>query len=77
MTNIPGYDRLSRIYESSKSAVIRAFRQNDTQLVVLKILQNEYPSFEELNQYRQEYEIISSLNRSELPGVIQAYGIEE
>ena len=73
MSNIPGYDRLLKVYESLKSAVFRASRQDDTQPVVLKVLKNEYPSFEELTQYKQEYEITRNLNHSGTLGIIGVY----
>ena len=76
MTSITGYSQLEEIYQSSNSIVYRAIRNNDQLPVVLKIMNKEFPSIDELTRYRQEYEITKSLNLSSTPGVIEVYGLE-
>jgi PAS domain S-box-containing protein len=64
----------SKIYESSKSLVYRGIRTQDEQAIVVKLLKQDYPSPQELTCYRQEYEIIRSLN---LEGVVKAYSQQD
>jgi predicted ATPase/serine phosphatase RsbU (regulator of sigma subunit)/tRNA A-37 threonylcarbamoyl transferase component Bud32 len=74
MINIDGYQIKTLIYESVYSIVYRGIRQQDNQPIILKMLQQDDPSPQERTRYRQEYEIIRTLN---LDGVIKAYGLEE
>ncbi len=73
MITIPGYQIRENIYKSGNSLVYRALRDSDDQPVIIKVLQQEYPSPQELGRYRQEYEMISTL---EVEGVIRAYSLE-
>ncbi len=66
----PGYQKVSLIYESTKSIVYRCVRQTDQTPVIHKVLRVDYPTDEEQNRYKQEYEILRSLN---LEGVIKVY----
>ncbi len=73
MLTLPGYQILVKIYESANSEVYRGIREADSQLVILKLLTEDYPTPAELTRYKQEYKITRSLN---LEGVIKAYGLE-
>jgi predicted ATPase/signal transduction histidine kinase/tRNA A-37 threonylcarbamoyl transferase component Bud32 len=73
MMTFHGYQILTQIYESLNSRVYRGIREQDNQSVILKVLQEDYPTPQELTRYKQEYEIIRNLN---LDGVIKAYGLE-
>ena len=70
MVALPGFTLNDTLYESSASLVYRGMRQADDLPVVLKVLRQDYPIPEEINRYRQEYEILQSLS---VPGVIRAY----
>lgn len=59
---IPGYQISSQIYAGSKSRVYRATREQDTLTVIIKVLTSEYPSFNELLQFRNQYTISKNLN---------------
>ena len=72
MISLAGYQELSLIYESANSEVYRGLR-HDRQSVILKLLKQDYPDPAKLIRYRQEYEILSSLN---LGGVVGVYGLE-
>ncbi len=69
------YKSLTKIYESVNSIVYRGKRIKDDKPVILKILKEDYPTSDELNRYRQEYDIIRRL--SHLNGVVNAYYIEK
>lgn len=74
MLKIDGYQILTQIYNSAKSEVYRAIRQSDDQRVILKVLKQDYPTASELTRYKQEYELIRTLNQD---GVIKAYSLEK
>ena len=69
---VAGYEVIAKLHESSRSLVYRG-QSDDQRSSILKVMQAEYPSLEELGRYRLEYEIINRLN---LAGVAQAYGLE-
>ncbi len=77
MITVPGYDGLTTLYEGPDSVVCRAVRIKDGRPVVLKALKKEFPTLEEITRYKREYEITHALNRSDVQGVIEAYGLEE
>lgn len=70
MLTIPGYKILQTINETSNSCVYRGVRLSDQKTVILKVLQQDYPTPSELSRYRQEYKIIRQLSS---PGVIKVY----
>jgi predicted ATPase/signal transduction histidine kinase/CheY-like chemotaxis protein len=73
MNAIAGCQTLDKLYESSNSLVYRAIRDQDDQPIILKLLKQDYPTLSELTRYKQEYELICSLN---LDGVIKAYDLQ-
>ncbi|MEM9138000.1 MAG: serine/threonine-protein kinase PknK, partial [Cyanobacteria bacterium P01_F01_bin.42] len=66
---IPGFALVALIYSSSKTLVYRAVAQESGQSVVIKLLQGEFPRFQDLVQLQNEYAIAKSLNH---PGIVQA-----
>jgi predicted ATPase/signal transduction histidine kinase len=70
---LTGYQTLAPLYSGTRTLVYRAFRTNDKQLVVIKVLRSKYPSFSELVQFRNQYTIAKNLN---LPGIIETYSLE-
>ncbi|MCY7381992.1 MAG: serine/threonine-protein kinase PknK [Microcoleus sp. CAN_BIN18] len=65
---IPGYRILDRIYNGSRTQVYRALSQSDQKPVVIKILLSEYPTFNELVQFRNQYTITKNLD---LTGIVK------
>lgn len=74
MIALSGYQFGELIHESSSSIVYRARRRADNQPVILKILQEAYPSPEKIAAFKNEYQIMTSLD---LRGVIKAYALEK
>jgi predicted ATPase/signal transduction histidine kinase len=70
---IQNYQIIETVYSGTRTLVYRAFRTSDQQPVAIKVLRNEYPSFSELVQFRNQYTIAKNLN---LPGIIQTYSLE-
>ncbi|WP_086762564.1 ATP-binding sensor histidine kinase [Nostoc sp. 106C] len=64
-----GYQIIEQLY----STVYRGIRDVDRQPVIIKYLNRDYPTFSELLQFRNQYEIAKNLN---LPGVVQPYSLE-
>jgi len=74
MIALPGYQILTQIYESANSLVYRGLRNQDNKAVILKVLNQDYPTPEKITRYKQEYEITRNLN---LDGVVKAYTLEK
>jgi serine/threonine protein kinase len=73
MINLPNYQIISKIYESTNSLVYRGIQTKDNYPIIFKVLKENYPTPSNLAQYRQEYEMICSFN---FDGVIKAYNLE-
>jgi serine/threonine protein kinase len=78
MIKLSGYEIIEQIYASSQTIVYRGRRlsdcqESDRQKVVIKQLNNPYPSFSQLLQFRNQYTIAKNL---ELSGIIRPYSLE-
>jgi predicted ATPase/signal transduction histidine kinase len=70
---LSGYEIGPAIYTGTRTLVYRGQRQPDSQPVVIKFLRNEYPTFSELLQFRNQYTIAKNLN---IPGIIRPLSLE-
>ena len=73
MVSIPGYEVNEELYNGFRTLVYRCIRENDEKPVVIKLLKNTYPSFNELLQFRNQYTIAKNLNSV---AIIQTYDLE-
>jgi len=73
LVTVPGYRITEEIYSSSRTLVYRGTRESDQKPVVIKLMHSDYPSFNELVQFRNQYAIAVNLD---LPGVVRAYSLE-
>ncbi len=78
---VPGYSLTEQLYAGSRTVVYRAIRSSDQQPVVVKLLNHDYPSFNELLQFRNQYVIAQALTSQfaktlNLPGIIHTYSLE-
>jgi predicted ATPase/signal transduction histidine kinase len=73
IVRIPGYYVTERVYVGLKTLVYRGIREIDQTPVVIKVLRAEYPTFNEVTQFRNQYTIVKDLN---LPAVIKSYRLE-
>ncbi|MDJ0556295.1 MAG: AAA family ATPase [Microcoleaceae cyanobacterium MO_207.B10] len=73
MIKIPNYQITENIYAGSRTIVYRAVRIVDQLPVVIKLLKNPYPSFNELVQFRNQYTIAKNINS---PLIIKTYSLE-
>ncbi|HIK10415.1 MAG TPA: AAA family ATPase [Oscillatoriaceae cyanobacterium M33_DOE_052] len=74
MLTIPGYEIIEQIHASENSLVYRSLRLADEIPVIIKLLNQDYPTPEALTRYKQEYEITRSLH---IDRVIKTYGLEK
>ncbi|WGV27668.1 trifunctional serine/threonine-protein kinase/ATP-binding protein/sensor histidine kinase [Halotia branconii] len=70
---ILGYQITEQIYSGSKTLVYRGIREKDQRSVILKLMRNEYPTFIEIAQFRNQYTITKNLD---LPGIVKPYSLE-
>lgn len=78
---LPGYRILEQIYAGTRTLVYRAIRESDAQPVVVKLRHNEYPSFSELVQFRNQYAIMfriaaANAKNLDLPGIVRPLSLE-
>ena len=77
MTNLPvtlpGYQITEPIYDGVRTLVYRGTRSSDNQTVIIKVLRNEYPHFNELLGFRNQYAIAHNLAH---PNIIHPLGLE-
>ncbi len=70
---ISGYAIVEQLYEGSRTAVYRATEDTQQRSVAIKVLQNEYPTFNELVQFRNQYAIAVNLN---IPDIIRPLSLK-
>ncbi|MEH1965663.1 AAA family ATPase [Nostoc sp.] len=73
MVSIPGYRISEELYNGSRTLVYRGYRETDSLRVVIKLLKNPYPTFNELLSFRNQYTIAKNLNS---PLIVQTYSLE-
>ena len=83
LPHISGYILTEQLYDGEHTAVYRATRCADTkenalspiagQPVIIKVLQQEYPSFSDLVQLRNQYSITHNLA---IPGIVRPIALE-
>ncbi len=73
MVSISGYQIKEQLYNGSRTLVYRAVREGDRKPVVIKLLKNPFPDFNELLQFRNQYTIARNLD---IPGIVIFYSLE-
>ncbi len=53
ITNVLGYQITEQLYTGTRTLVYRAMRTSDQHPVVIKLLRNEYPKFNEFLGFRR------------------------
>ncbi|WP_414529044.1 AAA family ATPase [Nodularia chucula] len=70
---IPGYKILHKIYDSNRTTVYQAQREDSQTPVAIKILKAEYPQFRDIILFRNQYSIARSIQH---PHIIKCYSLE-
>ncbi|MDZ8051206.1 MAG: AAA family ATPase [Aulosira sp. ZfuVER01] len=73
LNNIAGYRITEKIYSGSKTIVYRGIREQDQKPVIIKLMRSEYPTFTEIAQFRNQYNITKNL---EIPGIVKPLSLE-
>ncbi|MEG4444070.1 AAA family ATPase [Microcoleus sp. AT9_B4] len=68
-----GYHINEQIYAGNRTLVYRGIRSENGQPVAIKLLRKDFPSFNELVHFRNQYVIAKNLN---IPGTVKAYSLE-
>ncbi|AFY81980.1 trifunctional serine/threonine-protein kinase/ATP-binding protein/sensor histidine kinase [Oscillatoria acuminata] len=71
---IPNYQIVETVYSGSRTLVYRGIRTHDQLPVIIKLLKNDYPTFSELVQFRNQYTIAKNLKS---PLIVQTYSLEQ
>ncbi|MGK7927243.1 MAG: serine/threonine protein kinase, partial [Spirulina sp.] len=67
------YQAIELIYESDRTLVYRGQNTDDGKPVIIKVMGQEYPSFNELVQFRNQYAIAKNLD---IEGIVKPYALE-
>jgi predicted ATPase/signal transduction histidine kinase len=70
---LPGYSIVEQLYEGSQTIVYRAVETASQRPVVIKLLQQDYPSFNDLLQFRNQYAIAKDLD---MAGIVRPYSLQ-
>ncbi|MCP4361925.1 MAG: protein kinase, partial [Chloroflexi bacterium] len=71
MSNIlPNYQIEEELFQSNRTIIYRARRGSDQTRVIIKTLNNEYPSNADLTRLKHEFHVIQKMAGA---GVVQAY----
>ncbi|KAF3888011.1 MULTISPECIES: trifunctional serine/threonine-protein kinase/ATP-binding protein/sensor histidine kinase [Nostocales] len=73
MVTLVGYEITEQIYSGSRTLVYRGIREKDRKQVVIKLLRQEYPTFNDIVQFRNQYTIAKNLD---IDGVVKPYSLE-
>ena len=73
LPTISGYTLTDKLYSNAKTAVYRAVQTESGKSVVIKLLQQEYPSFSDLVKFRNQYSVTRNLP---LSGIIRPLSLE-
>ncbi|WP_427161632.1 AAA family ATPase [Aliinostoc sp. HNIBRCY26] len=70
---LSGYQIIEQVYVGSKTLVYRAIREKDRKPVIIKLMRNEYPTFNEIAQFRNQYTITKNLD---IAGIVKPLCLE-
>ncbi|MGD2181356.1 PAS domain S-box protein [Lusitaniella coriacea] len=73
MICLPGYIITEKLYESATTIVYRGQREEDRVSVIIKLLQSDYPTLEDITRLRQGYAIPRQIDCS---GIVQPYRLK-
>ena len=76
LPNLPDYQITEQLYTGTRTLVYRGIRTSDQKPVVIKLLRNDYPNFNELVQFRNQYTIAKNLDSPSIikPLTLEVYG---
>ncbi|MEG4942882.1 AAA family ATPase [Microcoleus sp. F4-D5] len=72
-TPLPGYQLIAPLHEGTKTVIYQACHELKSTRVIVKTLNSEYPTLQEVARIRHEYQILQSIN---IPGIIKAIDLK-
>jgi diguanylate cyclase (GGDEF)-like protein len=72
--SIPGYTTVEAIVSSGSTKIFRGIRLSDSCPIVIKLLNQEYPTTKERTVFLREYDILNKINGD---GIIKVFGVEK
>ncbi|NEP15273.1 MAG: protein kinase, partial [Symploca sp. SIO2C1] len=74
--NLSYYQETNQLYAGNRTLVYRATSSTMKEPVIIKVLRNPYPNFDELVQFRNQYVITSHLEHPTIvrPLALERYG---
>jgi predicted ATPase/GAF domain-containing protein/tRNA A-37 threonylcarbamoyl transferase component Bud32 len=72
--NLPGYLLNDCLHEGRDTAIYRVRRESDYSTVIVKTINAEYPTLEEITRLRHEYTLLQTL--ADIKGIAKAYSLE-
>ncbi len=73
MMLLSGYHIIEKIYSGVRNTVYKGVREYDSKAVVVKVINSEYPSFEEIVKFRNQYTIAVNLD---FDGIVKPLSLE-
>ncbi|WP_293142319.1 AAA family ATPase [Okeania sp. SIO3I5] len=73
LPNLPNYQITEQLYAGTRTVVYRGIRRCDEEPIVIKLLRNKYPNFNEIVQFRNQYTIAQNLD---FPNIIKPLSLE-
>ena len=70
---LPNYQVIEQIYDSNKTVVYRGICSVSQKPVIIKLLKEEYPTFNEIAKFRNQYTIAKNLD---IKGVVKPLALE-
>ncbi len=70
---LPGYKIEEEIYTSARTLVFQGQRESDRASVIIKVMRDDFPSFNELVLFRNQYIVTKNLN---LNGIVKPFSLE-
>ncbi len=70
---ISGYRVIEQIHQSKQTLIYKGVREKDRKPVVIKLMRKEYPTPDEIAEFRNQYLLSKNLN---LPSIIKSYSLE-
>jgi len=73
MVNLSGYEISEQILKSPDTTILKGKRVSDNTNVIIKVLNNEYPTVDKLESFRREYDLAKRLTGDK---VIKMYSLD-
>lgn len=70
---VSGYSLVEELYAGARTTIYRGIEESSQRPVVVKLLHQDHPSFDDLLKFRNQYAITQNLD---IPGIVHSYSLE-